>query len=105
MVPLVIALTTATALMMLLDAPPVVRVPIVVAFLLFAPGTAIVRFVPVADGFEFVALVCAASISIVVLVSQALVYLEVWSGPAALALLGFVALTAAVPGRRSRIHS
>lgn len=75
----VLVSTVLTALAMLTGAPEVVRAPIVVWFLVFCPGMAIVRLVRLDDPLAEVMLAFAVSLALAGLVPGVFLYLGAWS--------------------------
>ena len=89
---LVIALTIATALVVLLESSPLLRIPVMLGFLLLAPGMAFVPLLRLPQrGYEFT-LGVALSLLLEALTATVLVELRVWSVELNLEILGSLTL-------------
>ena len=88
---LITVLSALAVLAVVLDAPPVLRVPIIIGFAMLAPGLAVTRFLPTVTGVDQLALAGATSLSLNIVSSMVLVAFGRWSGEPVLAVL--VALT------------
>jgi hypothetical protein len=89
---LVIALTLLTALVVLLEAPAAIRIPIMLGFLFLAPGMAFVPLLRLPQkGYEFT-LGVALSLLLEALTAAVMVELRVWSVELNLEILGSLTL-------------
>ena len=89
---LVIALTIATALVVLLESSPLLRIPVMLGFLLLGPGMAFVPLLRLPQrGYEFT-LGVALSLLLEALTATVLVELRVWSVELNLEILGSLTL-------------
>ena len=89
---LVIALTIATALVVLLESSPLLRIPVMLGFLLLAPGMAFVPLLRLPQrGYEFT-LGVALSLLLEALTATVMVELRVWSVELNLEILGSLTL-------------
>lgn len=88
------ALTAVATVLMLFDAPILIRLPPVILFSLMAPGLALTRAVPGLSGLERASIVGAVSLSVIVAVSLALVLFNAWAGATTLIGVGMVTLLA-----------
>ena len=89
---LVIALTIATALVVMLESSPLLRIPVMLGFLLLAPGMAFVPLLRLPQrGYEFT-LGVALSLLLEALTATVMVELRVWSVELNLEILGSLTL-------------
>ena len=89
---LVITLTIATALVVLLESSPLLRIPVMLGFLLLAPGMAFVPLLRLPQrGYEFT-LGVALSLLLEALTATVMVELRVWSVELNLEILGSLTL-------------
>ena len=89
---LVIALTILTAMVVLLEAPAVIRIPVMLGFLFLAPGMAFMPLLRLPQrGYEFT-LGVALSLIFEALLTTVMVELRVWSLELSLELLGSLSL-------------
>ena len=89
---LVIALTIATALVVLLESSPLLRIPVMLGFLLLGPGMAFVPLLRLPQrGYEFT-LGVALSLLLEALTATVMVELRVWSVELNLEILGSLTL-------------
>ncbi len=96
----IVGIAAAATLAAFLDANAAIRAPIVIVFVLTAPGLALVRLVPVRDCMVVASLAIAVSIALATLVPLVLLYAGLWSPHAALAVLAGVAMVAAIVDAR-----
>ncbi|MGF1597067.1 MAG: hypothetical protein ACFCVK_09060 [Acidimicrobiales bacterium] len=83
-----LGLTGLAALVVILDAPPLVRVPIVAAGLVLAPGLTVLRFLPTDRRLDAAVMAVTFGVSVLVIVSGLLALVSLWSGSAVLILIG-----------------
>ena len=81
------AWAAAAALVVVVDADPLFRAPVVLTFVLLCPGLAIVRLLDVPDVLTQLVLAVGLSLALAVLVPAILVYAGAWSPVAALIIL------------------
>lgn len=86
------ALTGLACLVVLIDAPVLIRLPPVLLFSLMAPGLALTRAVPSLARLELASIVGAVSLSVNVVVSLVLLFFNVWAGATTLLGVGMVTL-------------
>lgn len=77
------------------QAPPVIRVPLVLAFALLGPGAALVPLLGLRDPLGEFTLVLGASLALDVVVACVLLYAHAWAPRAGLIILALVALAGA----------
>lgn len=80
----------------LTGAPPIVRAPVTITFLMLAPGRALVRLATIPDAAMRVSLMFALSVSVVGLVTLAQAYGKAWNPTTMLLIVILITLTAAV---------
>lgn len=96
-VPLLLSLMTASVVLLVLtDTQSPVRGLVAAAFVLLAPGWALLDIWDLAGGWIGAALVVALSISLATIVPLLLFYANAWSSDTALLVLAFATLTANV---------
>ena len=89
---LVMVLTILTALVVMLEAPAVIRIPVMLGFLFLAPGMAFVPLLRLPQrGYEFT-LGVALSLLLEALTATVMVELRVWSVELNLEILGSLTL-------------
>jgi len=72
------ALAALSVVLVLVDAGPTLRAPVVLTFLLVCPGLAVVRFLRISDVAARASVAIALSISLVGIVSLVQAYAGVW---------------------------
>jgi hypothetical protein len=90
----VVVATFFLVLCVVLPVPGEVRLPVTVAWLLFAPGLAIVPLLRVADGLLALVVAIAASVALETVVATTLVYGGLWSPALAFAIVLAVTVAA-----------
>ena len=99
----IIVLTAVAGFFILVDAPALLRVPAVVLFAFVAPGLAITSFVPNLSPTERVSIAASSSLSVITIVSVALVWLNAWSGGTTFVLVAVLTLAALRSVPRSKV--
>jgi hypothetical protein len=89
-------LTAATWLVVLFSAPPVLRVPVALAFGLLAPGLGVIALMQLRNPLVEVMLAIGTSIALLVLISFLMVKLGGWSTTMGLYWLSIPALAGVV---------
>jgi hypothetical protein len=97
--PISVTLTALAVLAVILDVPAAIRIPTVLVFALVAPGLALSRFMPDTGTVDRLAISCAASASLTIVASLALVATERWSGEPVLAAVAITTMVAALAPR------
>ena len=81
------AWAAAAALVVVLDADPLYRAPVLLTFVLVCPGLAIVRLLDIPDMLAQLSLAVGLSLALAVLVPAILLYAGAWSPLGALIIL------------------
>lgn len=89
-----IAVAVAAPVLLRVDAPLFVRIPIVLLLVGMVPGLALTRLCSVADGPTIVVLAIALTLALDVAIALALLYLHAWSVLLGVSVLAGVTLIA-----------
>jgi len=87
------------------DAPHLVRVTLAVALLFWAPGHCVAVLATISDPLLFAVVTVAASITVCLVVSLPLFYLQAWQGSVAVVIIAVVTVALAVVALLSRVPS
>jgi uncharacterized membrane protein len=96
----VLGLGVLCPLVLLSSPPQPLRALLAIALMGFLPGYALVRLTGLSEWFVVLVVSVAASLSLATAVSMGLLYARAWSWQLSLALLGLVAVLAAVAQMR-----
>ncbi len=90
------SLAVAASLVQAVDAPGAIRVPVVLAFLILAPGAALLELFRPRDLAAWASLSIGVSLAIDMGVAQGMVWLKTWNPAAGLYLVAGITVLAAL---------
>ncbi len=93
---LIFSSALAAVAVSLLDAPPLVRAPLVGWFLLVCPGMAFVRLLRIQNGLALWTLAIALSFALSILVPTLMLYANLWSPNGTLVILAAASIAGAL---------
>lgn len=93
---LILSSALAAVAVSLLDAPPLVRAPLVGWFLLVCPGMAFVRLLRIQNGLALWTLAIALSFALSILVPTLMLYANLWSPNGTLVILAAASIAGAL---------